>query len=213
MRRNLKALLAAATALGAFGVLGVSGAQAAEFHCSAEPCRVTLNPDGTGKTAHVVIVIKGSKGTFSTTCESITGEGTSSTKTFSELRVVNIKGSGCSIGGVPVALKMNGCEYLYKATGTLTIICPEGKEIEAGFPEGCLYNIPSQGPLSGVKYHDAGVTKSELTLEMAVKGMVVSANSKCEAVGTGLEAEFTTGNTILTSETDPGGVLANIWWE
>jgi hypothetical protein len=25
--------------------------------------------------------------------------------------------------------------------------------------------------------------------------------------------EFTTGNLLLTSETDPGGVMANIWWE
>ena len=38
MIRNLKVLVAAAMALAAFGVFSASGAQAAEFHCSAEPC-------------------------------------------------------------------------------------------------------------------------------------------------------------------------------
>jgi hypothetical protein len=36
MIRNLKILVAAAMALAALGVFGASGAQAAEFHCSAE---------------------------------------------------------------------------------------------------------------------------------------------------------------------------------
>ena len=213
MIRNLKVLMAAMMALAAFGALSATAHAAEEkFHCSVEPCRVTLNPDGVGATSHVVILVKGSKGSFSTTCNSVTGEATSSLKTFTELTVTNIKGIGCKINGVSVELKMNGCDYLYTSAGTLSILCPEGKEIEAGLTGGCLYNIPSQGPLKGIAYHNI-TSKSEITVEMAVKGIVVSANSKCEAVGTGLEAEFTTGNTIWTSETDPAGVMANVWWE
>jgi hypothetical protein len=213
MIRNLKILIVAAMALVAFGAIGASGAQAAEFHCSVEPCKVTVKPDGTpgptGKTAHQVIVIKQGTNSFSTTCDSITGEGTAATKTFKQLRIGNIKGSNCGFSGIPANLTMNGCEYVINASGgggTLTIACPAGKEIEAGLVGGgCIYNIPSQGPLNEVKFHDAetgGVKKSEVTVELSVKNIAVTVNNECWEMKPGAAtAEFTTGNTILTSET------------
>ncbi len=229
MIRNLKILLAAAMALMAFGALGASGAQAAEFHCSVEPCAVKVLPDGkpgpTGKTAHHVFVIKQGANSFSTTCESIVGEGTASTKTLKALTIGNIKGSNCGFLGKSATLTMNGCEYLINASGgikgggTLTIVCPPGKEIEAGLVGGgCMYRIPSQGPLNEVKFHDAetgGVKESELTVEVAVENIAVKVTEEdCWGMEEGAAtAEFTTGNTILTSETDPGGVKANFWWE
>jgi len=219
MIRNLKVLLAAAMAVGVLGALSASGAQAAEFHCSVEPCRVTVKPDGTGKTAHQVITIKVGSQTFSTTCNTITGEGTSSTKTFKELTLTNIVGAECSIQGEAANLTMNGCHYLMKvtgaSTGSLTIICPAGKQIEAGTNggSGCIYNIPAQGPLNGFKFHN-NEAKTEITVETSITGMAVTINNKCYGIKEGpAEAEFTTGNTILTSETDPGGVMASLWWE
>lgn len=220
MIRNLKVLLAATMALMAFGALSSSSVQAAEFHCSVEPCRVTVKPDGTGKTAHQVITVKQGGSNFSTTCDSIVGEGTASTKTFKALTIGSIKGSNCGFSGVPANLTMNGCEYLIASGGlgggTLTIVCPLGKEIEAGLVSGgCMYKIPSQGPLNEVKFHDAetgGVKKSELTVELAVKNIAVTVE-ECWGMEDGpATAEFTTGNTILTSET-AGGVKANLWWE
>ena len=62
MIRNLKVLVAAAMALAAFGVFSASGAQAAEFHCSTEPCTGTLKPDETAgtKTSHHVFIVHNS---------------------------------------------------------------------------------------------------------------------------------------------------------
>ncbi len=228
MIRNHKILLAAAMALMAFGALGASGAQAAEFHCSVEPCAVKVLPDGkpgpTGKTAHQVINIKVGESSFATTCNSVVGEGTLSATTSSTLRIANIEGSGCQIAGEAATLTMNGCEYLMNASGgmggggTLTIVCPPGKEIEAGTnATNCIYTIPPQGPLNEFTFHDAetgGVKKSELTVETHVTGILITTNGFCgtpEGYGT---AELTTGNTILTSETDDKvGTMANIWWE
>jgi len=213
MIRNLKVLIAAAMALAVIGALGASGAQAAEFHCSVEPCRVTMKPDGTGKTAHHVILFKDGKGnTFSTTCNTVTGEATMSTKTSTELTISNIVGETCGIGTTNSVFKTNGCHYLIKSAGTLTITCPEGKIMEyigGVLGSECSYNIPPQGPLSGVKFHNLGT--SEVTMEMAVQKLKVTTNGKCPFETS--EGEFTTANTILTSETDPGGVMANVWWE
>jgi hypothetical protein len=204
MIRNLKVLMAAATALTAFAALGASGAQGAEFHCSVAPCQVTMKPDGTGTTAHHVITLIGG---FSTTCKTVTGEATLSSKTSSEITISNIQGEGCSFLGQPSTLKSNGCHYLLGSGGTLTVTCPEGKELENnGF--NCNYNIPAQGPLKGVSYHNVG---SEVTMEMKVKLKVSTFGVGCPSYPS--EAEFTTGNTLLTGETDPGGIMSTFWWE
>ncbi len=58
MIRNLKVLFAAALAPTALGAIAASAQGADEFHCSVEPCRGTLKPDGTGKTAHQVFVVE-----------------------------------------------------------------------------------------------------------------------------------------------------------
>lgn len=206
MIRNLKILVLAAMALAALGVLGASGTQAAEFHCSVSPCQVTMKPDGTGKTAHHVIDLYGG---FTTTCTAVTGEATLSEKTSTELTIGNIQGEGCSFLGQPAFLISNGCHYLLKAAGTLTVVCPAGKVIENQGGLGCTYNIPPQGPLPGISYHNV---ESGVTIEISIKEMAV------ESIGPGCggeytKAQYTTGNVLLTSETDPGGVMANFSWE
>jgi hypothetical protein len=212
MIRNLKFPMAvAAVALTAFGAVSISGADTAEFHCSVKPCQITVKPDGTGKTAHQVISLWGKTGSFQTTCSTISGEATASSETFSEITVSNIKGSGCTVLGQPAELKMNGCDYLFRSSGTLTITCPPGKEIEDGISGGgCLYFIPPQGPLPGLTFHN--LESNEITIETQIKGLTATTNGECGISGT-VEAEYTTGNTILTAETDPGGVKANLSWE
>jgi hypothetical protein len=218
MIRNPKVLVVAAMALVASGALGISRVQAAEFHCSVEPCRVTLKPDGEvpSKTAHQVFILSSGASEFSLTCEKVSAEATSLTKTTSELTLTNISYT-CS----NFTMRMNGCAYRITASGTTTIICPEGKSIELVinniFTE-CIYTIPSQGPLGNVTYHDVEPKKKEqITVEShlgEVKLILDGGQAKC---GLNPEQEpklqVTTGNTILTSETDPGGVMANLWWE
>jgi hypothetical protein len=206
MIRNLKILTAAAMAMTAFAALGASSVQAAEFHCTVEPCQVTMKADGTGKTAHHVIFLSG-EGNFSTTCNSVTGEATLSAKTSSELTIGNIQGNVCSFLGARSTLTSNGCHYLLNAAGTLTIVCPPGKVIE-NTGSSCSYDIPPQGPLPGVKFHNAG---SQVTAEINAQLTVTASGAGCP--GTYPQGQFTTANVLLTSETDPGGVIAGFSWE
>jgi hypothetical protein len=204
MIRNLKFLVAAAVAMAAFGAIGSAGAQAAEFHCSVSPCQVTMKPDGTGKNAHHVINVTG--GGFSTTCGTITGEATLSEKTSSEITIGNLKGENCVLIGQQSTLTSNGCHYLLNSAGTLTIACPEGEVIENN-GGGCQYDIPPQGPLSGVSISNTG---SEITVQLKVKLTVSVHGAACPGYGT--TAEFSTANSLLTGET-AGGEMANLSWE
>jgi hypothetical protein len=235
MIRNLKVLLAAAMALAAFGAIAASGASAAEYHCTVEPCRVTLKPDGTAKTAHHVFIVRGKNGageavSGSFTCSSLDGEGTSLTKTTKELTIINLNYTECNIAGTPVTVHMNGCDYHFVSgpPSTVTIKCPAGKQIEltilsAGVLK-CTVDVPAQ-TLGGITYHDAntgGVPKTELTVETAVKD-ITGINATAAAGGScipfigfnGVTAEggeYTTGNTIITGETT-AGVHGGVWYE
>lgn len=218
MIRNLKVLLAAAMALTAFGIMSASGAQAAEFHCSVEPCTATLKPDGTAKTAHHVFVVKKGAASGSFTCNELSGEGTANTKTVTEITFKKLLYSGCSIAGSAVTVHMNGCEYKFSSHTTVTILCPAGKEIEltvGGPPALCTVKIPAQGPLEGSHYANIN-SKAEITAFPTVPKVTGTAGAGCKAIvgfeGHFTEAEYTTGNTIVTGETH-AGVMANIWWE
>jgi hypothetical protein len=217
MFRNLKSLVVTVLALAAFGALGAAGAQGAEFHCSVEPCRYTLKPDGTGKTAHQSISVKRSAEMYTITCNEITGEATASTKAASELTFTNIKYVSCVGSGEAVTVLMNGCDYLLKASGPVTIKCPPEKEIEILEPGTfCITKIPAQGPLNKATYHDAGTKKEEITMSLEPKGISGTVNSECTNMKGGpfSEGEFTTANSIITAETDNGEAkMASAWWE
>jgi hypothetical protein len=157
-----------------------------------------------------VITLGNEGGSFQTTCSTVTGEATVEGETFSEITIGNIKGTGCSVLGQVAELRMNGCHYLLAAAGTLTINCPAGKEIEAGNLQ-CLYYVPPQGPLSGVTYTNLG--SGEVTVAMQVKNIMATATLGCGGAYGTVTAEFTTGNTILTAETDPGGEKATLSFE
>ncbi len=213
MTRNLKALVLAMFALLSVGAIASSASASTEFHCSVEPCRVTMKPDGTGKTAHQVVVVTNQKGTesLSTTCNAVTGEASSNFKTTGEIKITNLTGESCSLNGVTGAqIVSNGCGYLLKAAGTLSISCPAGKVLEYhGFGPNCSYNFPEQGPLSGVSFHN--LESGELTVSLSVSGIKVTTTPECP-IKEAYEASFTTGNFVLTGETS-AGVMANLWWE
>jgi hypothetical protein len=233
MIRNLKILIAAAMALAAIGAISASGAQAAEGHCSVEPCKVTIKPDGTpgptGKTAHHVFVVK-SGGEVSVTCQQLSGEGTSPTgKTFKTIQFGNLKYQVCNCAGGECDIEMNGCEYHFETPGVaphdakVKLVCPAGKSIVIKTtPTECLITVGSQGPLTGgIKFHDAetgGVKKDLITAESTVSEIntTIHNSAACIALGltpgTGKFGTYTTGNVELTGETN-AGVHANLWWE
>jgi hypothetical protein len=226
MIRNLKMLVGPMLVLGAFAAIGASGAQAAEFHCSVEPCRYRLNIDGTGKTAHHVFVIddKNTKESVAVTCPRITGEGTSVTKTFTEATVTNlnyndeIEGKKCLIAGaVGATVNMMGCDYRFSAAGTVRVECPAGERIRIESATGCVYEVPAQGPLNGIGYLTTGVSPTrEITVSVNVVGIAVSmtgTKAQCFLDPTHMfEGTYTTGNTKVTAESDPDEVMADGWW-
>jgi hypothetical protein len=230
MIRNLKILIAAAMALAALGAISASGAQAAEGHCSVEPCKVTVLPDGTpgtaGKTAHQVFVVTQGANSTSVTCQKIEGNATVATKTFKTVQLGNIAYSACALStGSPADVKMNGCEYHFETPGVaphdakVKVVCPAGKEIEIEVTAEikCLMKIGSQGPLGGgLKFHDAetgGVKKELITAETTVSGVAVTVVGKCDAITEGAATgAITTGNVELTGGTT-GGVMGTLWWE
>ena len=173
MSSKLKLLMAGLLALGLLTATSVTGAAAAEFHCTVEPCRVTLKPDGEAKTAHQVLTVKKEVGGFVVeaygfTCSSITGEGTLVGKLSKEMTLFNLEYHNCVTVGTNAQVKMNGCDYVLGSSGTLSVKCPPGAKIE-WIAIGCTATIGEQGPLFGPTFHDAGTTKSEMTVQTATK--------------------------------------------
>jgi hypothetical protein len=228
MIRNLKVLIAAAMGLAAFGAIGASGAQGAEFHCSVEPCTVTVLPDGDlvkePKTAHQVFIITQKGNSVATTCNQAKGNAVITLVT-KEATINSVEYHTCNVAGEPSTVRMNGCSFLIVTPdkthdASVQIVCPAGKEIEIEVTKtGCLITIPASSPLSGIKLHDpktGGKAKEIITAEPTVFNIPVKiANNKCPAplVEGAALGDYTTGNVELTGETTPGGVMANLWWE
>jgi hypothetical protein len=230
MIRNLKVLFAAAMALAAFGALSASAAHAAgeKFHCSVEPCTVTLSTDGTGVTAHHVFIVENAaKETGSFTCESLNGEATSATKTAEDLTFKNLVYSNCKIGGVTkVNVRMNECDYTVTSEtqpagglngtnggATIHIICTGVKHIEienAG--TGCIFEVTPQ-TLRGLHYHNIGTPGNPLTTEVTIEALISAAASgtpievEVGKVGTGCVPKAALGDKLTGSYTT-GNTLA-----
>jgi hypothetical protein len=226
MTRNLKILFAAVMALMALAPVASSAQAADEFHCSVEPCRITLLTDGTGKTTHQVFIVESKTTTeaVSFTCESIRGEGVAPSKTATA-GALTVSFDNCNVNGTPgVIVHMNGCEYTLTAAGGTTdqanahLLCPVGKQVEVRVPPGggCIFFFGAQTPGNGVGYKNEGVTPNRVvTVTGNVHGIVVTASAGCAGLinpNQTLEGTYTTGNTLVTGETE-AGVMADAWYE
>jgi hypothetical protein len=238
MTRNLKALLAAAMALAAFGAIGVTGASAAgeQFHCEIEPCRIRVAQDGTLKTGHQVFnVEEGGVIKAAFTCETISGEATTTTKTSKTLELTNIVYGGCGVNNSPeVIVDMNGCTYLFSSernaasTARVEIKCPGTNVIEVTFRDPtthalkCTMDIAGGQDLTGINYHNIGAVgeTTETTVEANTSAITTQARgaSDAECFGlkrnTNLTAHYTTGNAIATGEEDiaVSPTMTGAWW-
>jgi len=227
MIRNLKVLLAAALALTALGAIAASAHAADEFNCSATPCRGTLKPDGTGKTAHHVFIVENTAKTESVsfTCETLSGEGSIATSPATQVTAENLNYANCTANGSSgVVVDMNGCTYSFKAlNGTtdgaeVTVACPTGKQIEITY-NGCVMDVKGGFSATGIGYSTVGVSPNrEIT---ATTSNVVIPEAQIKATGTkaqclinpeqALLGTYTTGNTLVTGET-AGGEMKDAWY-
>jgi hypothetical protein len=239
MIRNLKVLLAGAMALVAFGALSASAAHAVgeKFHCSEQPCTVTINPDGAATTAHHQLIIKNAANeTGSYTCESVTGDATSTTVTTEEITTTGLTYSNCKINAVTkFDVRMNSCDYLFTSSegaaalgATVHIQCLTGSSIEIeNTGTGCIFVVTPQ-TVRGAHYHNIGTkgtSSTEVTVEAGVGEKLSGTAIDIEVIkeGTGclpkakvkdnLTAEYTTGNTLATAEKDNGNKeMIEGWW-
>jgi hypothetical protein len=179
MIRNLKVLIAAAMALAAFGALSATAHAAEEkFHCSVEPCTLTLGPDETAgtTTAHHVFVVKGTtaagaEASVSFTCNQLTGHATSATKTATELTFTSLKYENslgeqkCKVGASEtVEVNFTSCDYKFTSTGGSTVT---GSQVHVlCITAGDAIDISIKGTLclqvtpftaNGIGYHDSNI--------------------------------------------------------
>jgi hypothetical protein len=244
MIRNLKVLLAAAMALAAFGALSATAHAAEEkFHCSVEPCTATLGPDETvpTSTAHHVFVVKGktaggTEASASFTCDQLTGEATSATKTATELTFTNLKYENsageqkCKLGAAEfVEVNFTSCDYNFKSlngstsTAQVHVLCGTAGDAIDIFIKGTLCLQVTPFTSTGLGYHDIGAGTKEVltatanvTVPNAALDLKNVGNPNCTVLGmastTG--ATYTTGNTLVKAETDScAAVAAKVWFE
>jgi len=218
-RLKIKTLMLLAIAL--LVSLGAANAQGAElFHCSVEPCRVTLKPDGAvnTKSSHHVLIIK--KGAFSSsvTCGEFSGEGTVSKKDDTEITIFPVY-KNCNLAGTPATVENGGCHFLVTSHffSGFAIHVTGGPECAFIIKTAeCVISIPRGQSFTGLTYTNINA-KTEVTTAASVKNIKGTAGAGCAPVlgftGSFTEGEYTTGNTIATGETDPGGSMASVWWE
>ena len=232
MIRNLKILIAAAMALAAFGALSATAHAAEEkFHCTVEPCTLTLSPDETAgtATAHHVFTVKGvnSSGTkgvsVSFTCEKLAGEATSISKTATEITFTNLKYTNsasvqkCKVGASEtVTSNFTSCDFNFKSSGGATstaqihLLCSTvGDAIDINM-NGVTCVKVTPFTTTGIGFHDSGATEEVLTATTNItfpKGsvdLVNVGNVNCAALGLKEieEVKYTTGNSLVKAETD-----------
>ncbi len=222
MIRNLRILVVAAMVLAAFGAISATGAQAAKFHCSLAECRLTPKTDGTGKQAHHVFIVENEATTesVSVTCESLRGHARIGKET-EEVTLTNITYDNCTVNGsAGASVDMNECDYLFTANGEVHVECPVGKHIVITAPGPCEFTVPA-GRYKKVSYTTVGTTPNrEVTVAISATEHItipnITTDGECKSLikgGQNLVGTYTTGNTLVTGETETGEVMADAWFE
>ncbi len=201
MHRHLKFLLPVALAL---GLIAPISAQGAVFtNVNGGNTIITGLPDGTGATAHHVMNFPGN-GTL--TCNSINLQGTASNKEFAEM-TMTVGYAGCTFLGKLATINMQGCDYLFRANGGFKIASSVEKNCATEPMEitvtGCTITLGEQEFASGILYHPSGAEEGTMEMKLTkISGKATGVG--CLAPGAFANGEYTTGNTILTSESDDG---------
>jgi len=184
MNRKLKALglaLLTAFALSAVSAAGASANGEHEFHSEVD---------------HTILDVHGGLQVFTTTpgnltCETVTGDATTTTKTVNEITGTNIIYSGCERDdGVKTHVKMRSCDYKFTSEGTpdapVHIECATaGDEIRInatflGAEIACV-RVPAQTPTGGgVSYETIGTgPEREITADVTVSGITYTELGIC----------------------------------
>jgi hypothetical protein len=230
MIRNLKVLLTAVLALGAFGALVAAGASAASFTAegaaAGETTTTTTLKDGTGKTAHQVLDIRKEPGVgiLSLTCNEVTGTGhiIGPSNIDGTVETPKLEGGGttfpqCTLAGQSVVVENTGCNFTFTASGELHITseffaapntCKYGeKPMHVNSTVlSCKVEVGEQ-TVKGVVFHN--LVDGTLTVEANELAFNYKATGVGCPYGEKTNGQFTTGNTIVTGE-NAAGVMRNL---
>ena len=239
MIRNLKVLLLAALSVCALSAVAASSAQAAAAFTApgagaAEVTTLKLLPDGAGKVAHQVFIIKNAaeSSSVSITCneiggtpDGITGSSTTAilltTPTFGAAGVGSCKDST----GQTAIVTNTGCDFEFTAQGVNTTpalvhikseknavapnLCKHGeKPIDIVTPT-CKVEVGEQ-TIEGIKYKN--LADGTVTVEgVGLKGLTYNAKGASCEFGTTHNGEYATGAAIVTGER--GGAMKEVKWD
>ncbi len=186
MSRKLKSLGLAVLAVFAIGGLSAAAAQAGQFTAAQYPATVTGIQVGPHElTTELGLMECGAKfdGELAAASENLT--------------LVPVYGTSCEIGGLPVHVTTNGCDYLFHAGNTLgmdevegswDIKCPEGNkidfEITGMMMMVCHLAIPEQLGLGEVTYTDKTMAMpKDVDADFNVEGLVYELGNNCPVAG------------------------------
>jgi hypothetical protein len=224
MIRNLKVLVLAAFAVAALGALTASAAQAEPtFTNNAEgEAQITykIKPDGTGKTAHVVLEIKKADGTglLSMTCNELAGDATVAANERNDATFVTpeIKG-GCVFAGQPTTVQNTGCNFTFTANNQIHLenesalnICEVGQKPIHFSMINCKVEIGGQ-TLNGINYHN--MAGGKITVEVKELAFEYYASGTACPYGTTKNGSLTTANFILEGTKKGTEELVEISWD
>lgn len=223
MIRNLKALGLAVLAVLALGALAASAQAEPTFTNLVEgEAQVTykIKPDGTGKTAHMVLEIKKADGTGlkAITCNELTGDATVAANERNDATFITPEFKGnCVFVGQPVTVQNTGCNFTFTANGQIHLenetalnICEVGQKPIHFSALNCKVEIPGQ-TLNGIVYHNQ--VGGTVTVEAKEIGFeYYAAGTECP-YGTTNNGSFTTGNVILSATKKGTEEIVEVQWD
>jgi hypothetical protein len=191
MNRKIKTLGVVLASVFAMSAIGASAASAAEFHSAIHPQEI----HGTQTTGHVFTTNAGT-----VTCKKATFTGTTSAKTSATQTLSPDYNECTAFGFINVPIHENGCAYIFDASGTTEVECPEGKKIEITAPF-CTTTVGPQHIAGGMSFaNNAGKTDINATTNIKTE---IDYN-EC---GTNRTNGSYTGGTTVT------GASGSIWYE
>jgi len=181
MMRKFKALGLTFVAAFAISAVVASAGHATSGTVTAEGKATTVTAEQTGE--HVIALTDhqlGAGGFFTFKCKKAHFDGVGTVTDGATSVTVTPTYSECTMGGLPVTVSHEGCNYLL-ATGTpttgswhvnMSVICPAGKAIRF-VAQTCEFTIGTQGPLttSSVTNSGGGGTAMDLQLHTNVSGI------------------------------------------
>jgi hypothetical protein len=180
---------------------------------------------------------EGKEVSVSFTCNQLTGEATSATRTATELTFTHLKyedsaGSpSCKVGAAAtVSIDFTSCDYKFTSvngatsTAQIHVLCATAGDGIDLFINGVLCVKITPATATGVGYHDSKIggekkiTTATVNVSFPVAAVMLEnpTNSTCLTslgnLSTITSAVYTTGNTLIKAETF-AGVAAEGWFE